>query len=846
MSTLSMQVADGSGSISAYVSSTRILHATSSSWVSTGTSEVSNGSLRITPADGYDLDYVLCWVDGLGEFELSPNTFNDYMDTYGYYSVGNCDWRDSTEYSVYFYEVDSGGGDSGGGGSSDDYWEIGDRWAIVTGPSSISDYSARLHAWEVEYIRFTPTVTDTYTFTATPEGSNDLVVFVEKDTSPELNNEYDPYDVIYNLDYADKGSSGSESISYKCNAGTTYIFCVSDYDGDSGYVKWSITGTLPTAWQTPVQITSLSANTTYSATSTVAKSKAGYVKYTTPAYAGRLVIETTSGNKTNNYCSYLSTKTLSAGSGTTRTAAVASGYLTSNDDYNSTSHYDTRITYEHTSATATTYYWYVNAAFVNTGNYSIPWKLNYYRKCTLTYNVNNGTGGPAAQTFYADNTTIPISTTKPTRANYEFLGWGTSASATTATYQPGDNLPAQTANYTLYAVWKSQQGTIVYNANNGTGAPANQTFTANPVTISSTAPTRNGYTFKGWSSTSTGGVNYVGGKSYPFTLGTTTTIYAVWELNTYTVSYNMNGGSGTIASQSFNVNNRTITISSTIPTKTGYTFVGWNENTQATASQYNAGQSYTLPSTPLKNYTLYAIWEAKTYTIIYNANGGTGTVATQTKTYGVNLTLASSGYTRTGYTLSHWNTAADNSGTAYALGSTFTDNNDATNMVLYAIWGDNDYSLIYNPNGGSGGPGADTKKTGQTWKVNVTNAPTRNGHTFKGWAESNTAKSPLYKSKTFPAATINVSAANKTLYAVWWPHFAWTQMTKEYANQLVNYIGTYLGITVPQITTTTSLLYLTSWYNQVASALGIEQLPAGTKVIQETHLQDLANAFNSY
>lgn len=78
---------------------------------------------------------------------------------------------------------------------------------------------------------------------------------------------------------------------------------------------------------------------------------------------------------------------------------------------------------------------------------------------TLTYNANGGSGAPSNQT--GSNTqvnpsyTFTISSTVPTRAGYEFLGWSTSSSATTASYQPGDTITVTTGGTTtLYAVWK--------------------------------------------------------------------------------------------------------------------------------------------------------------------------------------------------------------------------------------------------------------------------------------------------------------------------------------------------------------------------------------------------------
>jgi hypothetical protein len=114
----------------------------------------------------------------------------------------------------------------------------------------------------------------------------------------------------------------------------------------------------------------------HAATSSANCYNAGYVMYKTPSYAGKLIIETTSGSTNPDYYSYFATTTLSAASGTDRNASVT-GYISSDDDGVGVG-YDTRITYFPCSA-STYYYWYVNAAFRSSGTYSIPWKLNYYR-----------------------------------------------------------------------------------------------------------------------------------------------------------------------------------------------------------------------------------------------------------------------------------------------------------------------------------------------------------------------------------------------------------------------------------------------------------------------------------
>lgn len=155
---------------------------------------------------------------------------------------------------------------------------------------------------------------------------------------------------------------------------------------------------------------------------------------------------------------------------------------------------------------------------------SVPAWTSY----AIKYNANGGSGAPGNQTKWKDQT-LKLSTTKPTRTGYTFLGWSTSSSATSATYSAGGNYTANSAA-TLYAVWKAITYAVKYNANGGSGAPGNQTKTyGKTLTLSSTKPTRTNYNFKGWgTSASATTVAYAAGGSY--TKNAAITLYAVWEL----------------------------------------------------------------------------------------------------------------------------------------------------------------------------------------------------------------------------------------------------------------------------------------------------------------------------
>lgn len=158
-------------------------------------------------------------------------------------------------------------------------------------------------------------------------------------------------------------------------------------------------------------------------------------------------------------------------------------------------------------------------------NVTVPAWTSY----TISYSANGGSGAPSAQTKWKDQT-LTLSGTKPTRSGYSFLGWSTSSTATSATYSAGGSY-TNNSSATLYAVWKANTYTIKYNANGGTGAPANQTKThGKTLTLSSTKPTRTNYTFKGWAtSASATTATYAAGGSY--TANAAATLYAVWELS---------------------------------------------------------------------------------------------------------------------------------------------------------------------------------------------------------------------------------------------------------------------------------------------------------------------------
>ena len=145
----------------------------------------------------------------------------------------------------------------------------------------------------------------------------------------------------------------------------------------------------------------------------------------------------------------------------------------------------------------------------------------------ISYNANGGSGAPSSQTKYYDKL-LSLRSGKPTRKGYLFKGWSTRSTALSADYQPGDRYSSN-SNLTLYAVWEQIKYYVYYNANGGSGAPFEQwEYYDSTLVLRSGTPIRAGYTFKGWSTSSTAtSVSYMPGGTY--TANRDMTLYAVWK-----------------------------------------------------------------------------------------------------------------------------------------------------------------------------------------------------------------------------------------------------------------------------------------------------------------------------
>ncbi|MDR0503720.1 MAG: SUMF1/EgtB/PvdO family nonheme iron enzyme [Treponema sp.] len=224
--------------------------------------------------------------------------------------------------------------------------------------------------------------------------------------------------------------------------------------------------------------------------------------------------------------------------------------------------------------------------------------------------------------------------------------------------------------------------TVTFNANGSTDGTAPSAINTNQNT-GITLPgqgnlARTGYSFGGWNTSVNGsGTTYAAGYTYIITANLA--LYAKWNINNYTVTFDINGAGGTAPTAQTADYSTGITLPNDSSFSKPGVFGGWSEYADGSGTTYAAGSYYTVTG----NVTLYAKW---THTVTFDANGATGGTApaAMSANQGASITLPDQGnLVKAGYILSGWNINASGGGTTYSAGSSYTVTG---NVTLYAKW----------------------------------------------------------------------------------------------------------------------------------------------------------------
>jgi len=413
-------------------------------------------------------------------------------------------------------------------------------------------------------------------------------------------------------------------------------------------------------------------------------------------------------------------------------------------------------THAHTYTTATTRTITVTA---QPGSKTRTGSVSVLAPISITFDANSGTlssgpGNGSATHVYTGNSGSTFIAPSAARTHFTFSTWRNPLSGGDPifltpglTYTFGSS--GLESSKTFFAIWTANTYTVTYNANGGSVSPSSASVTY-PGSVTLPTPTRLNHTFNGWYTASSGG-SFVGGAGSSYSPTSNITLFAQWTIIQYTVTWNANGGSVSPTSSTVNAGS---SVTAPTPTRNGYTFSTWrNPLSGGDPIFVSAGGSYT----PTSNIEFFAIWIANTYTVSYNANGGTGAPSSQTKTHDVTLTLSSTIPTRTNFTFNGWNTASDGSGTNYSAGGSYTANASAT---LWARWTPIQYTVTWDANGGTVSPTSSTVNAGSSVTAPT---PTRSGFTFSTWRNPLSGGDPIFVS----AGGSYTPTGNITFFAIW-------------------------------------------------------------------------------
>ncbi|MCQ2495551.1 MAG: InlB B-repeat-containing protein [Lachnospiraceae bacterium] len=341
----------------------------------------------------------------------------------------------------------------------------------------------------------------------------------------------------------------------------------------------------------------------------------------------------------------------------------------------------------------------------------------------------------------------------PVKGSESFVGWFTSESG-------GQEIVSSTTvdsngPITLYAHWASDSCRVSFDANGGYVGSSGKNVSYGSKYGTLPNAERDGYSFRGWSLSRSGG-DYIS-ENQTVESRNDHTLYAQWSVNSYTVSFNANGG---YLNGDSSKTVKYMTEYGTLPTaeRSGFSFAGWY--TAASGGRRVRSDSVFEKA---GNQTLYAQWESAAFTVTLDANGGslsqTSIQAEYGKPYGTLPKPSKSGETFIG-----WFTSKS----GYDEVSSDSYVYESGPHTLYAHWSVDSYKVIFDANGGY----CDTKSKDLSNGSQYGSMPTPElyGYTFDGWFTDTVGGKQIISS-----TTVSLSS-NIILYARWSPVSYWVSL----------------------------------------------------------------------
>lgn len=399
--------------------------------------------------------------------------------------------------------------------------------------------------------------------------------------------------------------------------------------------------------------------------------------------------------------------------------------------------------------------WYTDEELTNKFNFAIPsknlvlyanWEATEYK---INYVLNGGQNAKENQETYTIEENVIFADAN--KVGYTFVGWFNDEEFTSTVVE---ELPLGShGEITLYAHYSINKYTISFETNGGTSVTDITQNYATEVTDPE-APAKNGYEFVGWYA------NEELTRRYTFSTmpAEDITIYAKWNIVTYDIFYNLDGGKfvDNTYAKTYRIDSEDIILKT--PTKLGYKFDGWytDENCTEIITEITKGSYGDLE--------LFAKWTAITYTITYVMPDGTINNNTTTYSIETDLTTLTNASVK-GYDFIGWFADEDFVTTITTIGGGETGDKTIYgkfNPATYNVWLDGNEEakcvVSFNLNGADGSIEDQTITPTTTLKY-PTN-PTRTGYLFGGWYDNEDCEGSIFD---FTA----IVTSDTTLYAKW-------------------------------------------------------------------------------
>ena len=390
---------------------------------------------------------------------------------------------------------------------------------------------------------------------------------------------------------------------------------------------------------------------------------------------------------------------------------------------------------------------------------SISFTAQWVAQFTVSYAMNGSTtieSDPSNVGLFNDLTVITLPTSPNLITGYSFAGWRDSNNVLHAA---GDSFTVM-QNSVLNVQWTAISYNVSYSLGIvGGSAPSGTTTSFNSTFRVAAAPSKAGYIFNNWNTTSDGsGASYLGNQLFAVNSTGNISLTAQWTRVPYSVTYDLGGGTGTTPST---LNNKyvgdtfTVLSAGSSPTWKAHTFLSWSDGINSLAP----GATYTIGAQSVTLTALYQLNGTTSITYSFGSNPGSGALPTQmAQMEGTTITLKSgAGLTRDGYTFGGWTDGTN----IYKEGDSFVVPVYSSAVIFTPNW-ISGFTVSYSAGTGSGTPPTDNSLRfyGDTFTVQSAATPlVKDGFTFTGWSDG----ANIYQ----PDSAYTVRNSSITLTAQW-------------------------------------------------------------------------------